>query len=752
MFVLAPKMGSPAYQKAAEVFCELYAAVTGKTLAVKLEPSDTEDMVVIGTDAVQSFGFAKVDGGFPVRNGTDDYCIISQVENGRNLLFLGGGRGRSTLYAVYDFFERRAECHYFWDGDVIPHRDTIDICGLYVVESPRFEYRAIRYFAHRGLTRFQAEHWDWEQWKQEIDWVVKARLNTFMLRIGMDDLFQKAFPDIVNYPPEDQKQPDAGEGYNNRTTAWSLQYRGQLRKKVLSYAFDCDLLHPEDFGTMTHWYSRTPTEFLEKVQPKLMSQQSTTYSEQTGQVWDIFDDKNVENYIKLTETHVQEYGRPDMFHTIGLAERKFSDDPKKNIELKKFAYKRFLSYFHDKYPNAKVLIAAWDFFFRLNPEEVKEIVKLFDPKNTLILDYTIDLKHDASSMDNWDIMGKFPWIFGIFHGYMPQSHTHGDYAYLNEKIAQADADPFCKGMDFWPEMSHSDTLMLEYFSRNAWRPDGRSLPEVTRQLCHNRYGANEEEMWAVWSAFLPLINLSTIHQTSCAFNLLKHAILQQLIDFDAENREKTISGWEKIIAEQKAFDGQITALLEQVKALPKEILEDRFVCRDCVDLVRSAITQKLHIDYMEACALLARWEQGRAEAQAVRDKWADCEKLLAAFAELLACHEDYSVYGTLQDQGKNRKVNPYFEEALKENILNNYCRTAAYELVQHVYLQESAAFGAWVGQCLTEKQGKPLPTEQFEAARSKIYAEYKVLPLKAMQPEAPCDLLSVLAKMLTIIK
>ena len=276
MFVLAPKMGSPAYQKAAEVFCELYAAVTGKTLAVKPEPSDTEDMVVIGTDAVQSFAFAKVDGGFPVRNGTDDYCIISQVENGRNLRFLGGGRGRSTVYAVYDFFERRADCHYFWDGDVIPHRDTIDICGLYVVESPRFEYRAIRYFAHRGLTRFQAEHWDWEQWKQEIDWVVKARLNTFMLRIGMDDLFQKAFPDIVNYPPEDQKQPDAGEGYNNRTTAWSLQYRGQLRKKVLSYAFDCDLMHPEDFGTMTHWYSRTPVEFLEAVQPTLMSQVSTT--------------------------------------------------------------------------------------------------------------------------------------------------------------------------------------------------------------------------------------------------------------------------------------------------------------------------------------------------------------------------------------------------------------------------------------------------------------------------------------------
>ena len=295
VFILAPKAGGAAYQRAAEIFRSLYAQVTGIALSVKTVPSDTEDMVIIGADDVQPFAFAKLEGGFPVRSGTDDYCIISQKEGEQNLLFIAGGRGRSTIYGVYDFFERRGDCHYFWDGDVIPHKDSIDITDLNVAERPRFQYRAIRYFAHRGLTRFQAEHWDWEEWQREIDWLLKARLNTFMLRIGMDDIFQKAFPDIVPYPPENEKMPGAGDGYNNRTTAWSLQYRGQLRKKVMDYAFSHDLMHPEDFGTMTHWYSRTPVEFLEAEKPKLMSQMSTTYSEQTGQVWDIFDDKNVEN-------------------------------------------------------------------------------------------------------------------------------------------------------------------------------------------------------------------------------------------------------------------------------------------------------------------------------------------------------------------------------------------------------------------------------------------------------------------------
>ena len=154
MIILAPKTGAIAYRKAAEAFRDLYAAVTGITLPITDTPSDTGDMVVIGTDAVQPYAFDRLPGGFPLTIGSDEYCIISQNEENRRVLYLAGGRGRSTLYAVYDFFERQADCHYFWDGDVIPHRDTIDIQNLHIIEKPRFEYRAIRYFAHRGLTRF----------------------------------------------------------------------------------------------------------------------------------------------------------------------------------------------------------------------------------------------------------------------------------------------------------------------------------------------------------------------------------------------------------------------------------------------------------------------------------------------------------------------------------------------------------------------------------------------------------------------
>ena len=476
MFVLLPELCEKPYKKSAQIFCELYEKITGISLKIKTEPSDNEDMVVIGSEAVQPY-VKEVLGASSVRNDTDDYHILSKEENGRRLLFLIGGRGRSTIYAVYDFFERYADCHYFWDGDVIPHKKEIEIKNLDIKESPRFDYRCIRYFAHRGLKRFQAELWNLEDWKKEIDWVMKKRLNVFMLRIGIDDIFQKAFPDIVDYPSNYELLPEAGAGYDNRTTFWSLQYRGELRKKVLEYAFLNDIMHPEDCGTMTHWYSRTPKQFLEKVNPDFLLQTTNEYSEKTGLVWNVLKDENFRNYEKLTEASLKNYGKPELFHTIGLAERSYYEDRKKNIELKKYVYKKIFDYISKNYPSAPVLVAAWDFFHSLKPEETREIIATFDPEKTIILDYTMDLKAKGNDFENWDIIGKMPWIFGIFHAYEPQNYIHGDYDYIEKKLKIADTDPYCKGMTLWPELSHSDTLMLEYYTQNSWRPANKNISD-----------------------------------------------------------------------------------------------------------------------------------------------------------------------------------------------------------------------------------------------------------------------------------
>ena len=71
---------------------------------------------------------------------------------------------------------------------------------------------------------------------------------------------------------------------------------------------------------MTHWIP-TPQAVFGKGQAH-MPQTTGGYRQPTGLVWDIRQKQNLDNYFKLTDTSVREYGRPELFHTIGLAERR----------------------------------------------------------------------------------------------------------------------------------------------------------------------------------------------------------------------------------------------------------------------------------------------------------------------------------------------------------------------------------------------------------------------------------------------
>ena len=239
--IVHPGLSQITYLKAAEVFQDLFSKITGIKPELSENDDGVSDLVVIGSDSVNDFLMGEVQelriGSLGIRYGTDDYCIRTYKKDDRRVLILAGGRGRSTLYAVYDYFERFAGCHYFWDGDVIPACDHLPMENIQIRESPRFFYRGLRYFGHRGLKRFQAEHWSFEDWKQELDWLVKRRLNFFMMRIGMDDVWQRAFPDDVPYP-EDFRTIDGVDAEEAiMSMAEDAQYRygwdaGQILAKI----------------------------------------------------------------------------------------------------------------------------------------------------------------------------------------------------------------------------------------------------------------------------------------------------------------------------------------------------------------------------------------------------------------------------------------------------------------------------------------------------------------------------------------
>ena len=685
--IVYPTHAHKALTIAAETFCSLGACVAGVNAQLvcdeqydaSLQKSDL--CVVIGNDAENSLAaglfVSKSIDSFGIRYQSDDYCIRTAAVDGRDLLFLAGGRPRATIYAVYRYFERFCGCRWFWDGDRIACARLVT-SGIGLTESPRFEYRGLRYFAHRSLHRFQAEHWSFEDWCCEIDWMLKKRLNLFMLRIGMDDLFQRAFPDVVSYPERDKPLPEALSGYDDRTLFWSLEYRGELRRRVLEYAFERDLWHPEDCGTMTHWYSRTPREFLDKVNPELLPQVTKSYSDPTGRVWDIRKNENFDNYFKLTRAHAQHYGRPEIFHTIGLGERLFSADAEENRRMKLYVYRKIAAQIKQNYPNAPLFIASWDLWMRWSPEEVRSLISELDPKQSIILDYTSDTMRE-NNFTKWGIAHKFPWIFGIFSGYEPNSDIRGLYELTNERLKIAKSDSECRGLVLWPELSHGDPFVIEYMTENAWSADVRPISEHIEKYCRDRYpAAIAEKMNLIWQDLLPIASTMA---WSTGGDKLEYDIFPFIIGrarFDknrAEEYRKTVAP----IAEQQRA---AVSVLLRLAAIP---LDDEMTRRDAFDIARTVLGRFANAAIAGAELLYAEG----AALSSLRSAMDSALEIMTLLYKLLGSHSDYSLYETLERLRSVTDTNPDFERTLKNNAECMYCRAYIYENARYLYLPEA---------------------------------------------------------------
>ncbi|MDY5007872.1 alpha-N-acetylglucosaminidase TIM-barrel domain-containing protein [Candidatus Allofournierella merdipullorum] len=728
MRILQAEHAPKAYDIAAAEFCRLYAAVTGSR--VTSGENSKEDLVVIGADDVNSFARnAFLEGWLPewgFAPGSDGYAILSVQREGRTILFLAGGRGRSTLYAVYDFFYLQAGCRYFWDGDIIPQMDRIPMEGLCIRTKPDFQLRGLRYFAHRGLHRFQAEHWGLEDWKREIDWIMKRRLNMIMLRVGAEDLFQQAFPEFVSYPNAQGTLPEAGDGYDDRTLFWSLQYRGWLHRQVLRYAAERDLIQPEDCGTTTHWYTRTPLDFLSNRNPAFIPQVTEVYRQPTGLVWDIRQDSALDDYFRLTKTHAAMNGGPRLFHTIGLAERMCSDDRATNMRFKRMAYHRILARVERDWPGARVLIASWDFAMCWEPEEVKALIRELDPARHIIFDYTADTIDPENGFWNWGLQGRYPWVFGIFHAFEPCTDLRGDYETLARRIDSAREDGMCRGLALWPELSHSDILMLEFFVRSAWcRQDPSSF---LASFCQDRYRSAAAGMEAAWKAFWPLLPLRV-------WELDRDDALEQphqeyffnpcgITCLHAWETGK----WERWAQQAARLPSTLAAAVQTLRALcslDASVWEDPMSRRDCVDLARSALCRVLNQQFLSLVC-------GARHGEWSDEEYGHFSAGLDALADLLDSHEDYSQRLTLERLRKEHPVNDSFEPTLKRNLANGYCRSAASEFFRFLCVPENHLYFSWAKRTAHGEQAQ-WPQEQA----SELMRRYLSQPFSAMRVADP---------------
>ena len=108
-------------------FQKCWGQITGRRIAVTAHPAKDAVCVRIGFPADDLlFG------------GETDAYIVRSAGDG---LEIAGKNPRSVLYGTYEFFRQRCGCRWFWDGDVVPKAERIDLSGVDIREKAQFLYR-----------------------------------------------------------------------------------------------------------------------------------------------------------------------------------------------------------------------------------------------------------------------------------------------------------------------------------------------------------------------------------------------------------------------------------------------------------------------------------------------------------------------------------------------------------------------------------------------------------------------------------
>ena len=188
----------------------------------------------------------------------------------------------------------------------------------------------------------------------------------------------------------------------------------------------------------------------------------------------------------------------------------------------------------------------------------------------------------------------------------------------------------------------------------------------------------------------------------------------------------------------KHFEGKIPAAPEvfrMIAALNLNDLDD-FIRRDIIDLARTTVSRVQSYGFARLALSMEEWRNGKCEAGTVLALLGSIGETVRLEADLLAAHEDYSLYDALKLLEKKHETNPDFEKTLKGNAENTYCRSYISELFSGIYQPEMKVYTEWVTAKINadDRSAWERPAE-FDAQEKAIQDKFYETPLKKLAPD-----------------
>jgi hypothetical protein len=362
-------------------------------------------------------------------------------------------------------------------------------------------------------------------------------------------------------------------------------------------------------------------------------------------------------------------------------------------------------------------------------EEVERLLGQLDPSQAIILDYTSDTM-SRFNFTNWGVMGKFPWIFGMFSAYQPDNEIRGFYEHTSERLKLAKADPMCKGMVFWPELSHGDTFAIEYFARNAWDSDTLSLDESIERYCNDRYSPEKRDaMLEIWREFMPIVQMRSWSPTDSQTMFWGQNTFPWMIE-RATFDENPCPYYKENFYPYYGRDPEIAqqnkkSAMKVLSALMDITPDDDMLRRDVCDIARTVISR-----YLDCAIRLAEVRYLRKDKSFV-DVMDGARSLMISLWTALCSHEDFSLLETLKGLKEVTETSENFEKTLKHNAEGYYCRSFISENVSHLYLPEMDIIFDEV-KLAFEREGE-IDRERIKNRIAENIKRYHETPLSEMQ-------------------
>ena len=341
--------------------------------------------------------------------------------------------------------------------------------------------------------------------------------------------------------------------------------------------------------------------------------------------------------------------------------------------------KKLFALANEKCPNSKILLAGWDFYSAWNAAEVRSLLPHLDPEKVLILDYEGDAVEGwdyefqclKGNFTHWDVIGKYPYTFGIFLAYENALDIRANYPLIEARQKLIENDPMCKGYILWPESSHTDIFALRYFTANAWK-GGRTSAELLPEFCRDRYGAQAAMLENIWRK---AIECAPLYDWWGNYGMW---LAGSALDEQEDNLwQHPVTDWLIALKDVEA----------SFAALAKVRWSDDFVRRDSMDLARTLLDRRIEAKRLQLVQAYGDWTKKKVrDAEIVRGLASDYVRLVSAMTRLLALHTDYSLADSLDRLNAAHPVeNPDFGHVLVDNAVNGYCRSHQYEAAAFLY-------------------------------------------------------------------